>query len=144
MPNVLILSYSTYGHIETMAQAAAEGARSVPGSRATVKRVPELMPREVAEKALDAIAGPYAEKYVREKLTSQMQDQSEEILRRSTEQLAQSLGDASGELRKRAEEESAQNLKQGSSRDHGMIGLTQRNGDSWVGILCAVIKEQEG
>lgn len=51
MPNVLILYYSTYGHIETMAKAAAEGARSVPGSHATIKRVPELMPREVAEKA---------------------------------------------------------------------------------------------
>ncbi len=50
MPNVLILYYSTYGHIETMAGAAAEGARAA-GAQATIKRVPELMPRDVAEKA---------------------------------------------------------------------------------------------
>jgi NAD(P)H dehydrogenase (quinone) len=50
MAKVLILYYSTYGHIETMAEAAAEGARSA-GAEVTIKRVPELMPREVAEKA---------------------------------------------------------------------------------------------
>jgi len=51
MANVLILYYSTYGHVETMAQAVAEGARSVRGTTVDIKRVPELMPKEVAEKA---------------------------------------------------------------------------------------------
>ena len=51
MANVLVLYYSTYGHLETMANAIAEGARAVPDANVVVKRVPELMPREVAEKA---------------------------------------------------------------------------------------------
>jgi NAD(P)H dehydrogenase (quinone) len=51
MTKVLVLYYSTYGHVERMAEAVAEGARAVPGTEVTVKRVPELMPREVAEKA---------------------------------------------------------------------------------------------
>lgn len=51
MPKILILYYSTYGHIETMAGALAEGASSVAGSTVTIKRVPELMPPEVAKKA---------------------------------------------------------------------------------------------
>jgi len=51
MINVLILYYSTYGHVETMAYAAADGARAVRGTEAVVKRVSELMPRDVAEKA---------------------------------------------------------------------------------------------
>jgi NAD(P)H dehydrogenase (quinone) len=51
MSKVLVLYYSAYGHIETMAEAVAEGARAVPGTEVAVKRVPELMPREVAEKA---------------------------------------------------------------------------------------------
>jgi len=50
MTKVLVLYYSTYGHIERMAEAAAEGARSA-GAEVTVKRVPELMPPEVARKA---------------------------------------------------------------------------------------------
>lgn len=50
MARILILYYSTYGHIERMAQAAAEGVATA-GGMAAVKRVPELMPREVAEKA---------------------------------------------------------------------------------------------
>jgi len=49
--NILVLYYSTYGHIETMATAIAEGAASVGGTTVTIKRVPELMSREVAEKA---------------------------------------------------------------------------------------------
>jgi len=49
MANVLVLYYSTYGHIERLAQAVAEGARSA-GAHVTVKRVPELMPPEVALK----------------------------------------------------------------------------------------------
>jgi NAD(P)H dehydrogenase (quinone) len=48
MARILILYYSTYGHLEKMAVAAAEGARSIPGTEVTVKRVPELMPPEVA------------------------------------------------------------------------------------------------
>lgn len=48
---VLILYYSTWGHIEKMAQAVAEGAREVPGVEAIIKRVPELMPEDVARKA---------------------------------------------------------------------------------------------
>jgi NAD(P)H dehydrogenase (quinone) len=51
MTKVLVLYYSTYGHIETMAKAVAEGARSVAGTEMTVKRVPELMPEDVARKA---------------------------------------------------------------------------------------------
>jgi NAD(P)H dehydrogenase (quinone) len=51
MAKILVLYYSTYGHVETMAGAIAEGARSVPGAEVTVKRVPELMPPEVAAKA---------------------------------------------------------------------------------------------
>ena len=50
MARVLVLYYSSYGHIERMAGAVAEGARSA-GADVTLKRVPELMPREVAEKA---------------------------------------------------------------------------------------------
>jgi NAD(P)H dehydrogenase (quinone) len=60
---VLILYYSTWGHIEQMAQAVAEGTREVPGAKAVIKRVPELMPEDVARKAgakLDQIA-PVAE-----------------------------------------------------------------------------------
>jgi len=51
MTKVLVLYYSSYGHIERMAEAVAEGARSVAGTQVTVKRVPELMPLEVAKKA---------------------------------------------------------------------------------------------
>ena len=48
MARVLILYHSTYGHIEAMAQAEAEGARSVEGTQVDVRRVPELVPEEVA------------------------------------------------------------------------------------------------
>ena len=51
MTKVLVLYYSTYGHVEKMAEAVAEGARSVSGAEVTVKRVPELMPQEVARRA---------------------------------------------------------------------------------------------
>jgi NAD(P)H dehydrogenase (quinone) len=50
MTKVLVLYYSTYGHIETMAGAVAEGARSV-GAEVTIKRVPELVPDAVARKS---------------------------------------------------------------------------------------------
>lgn len=45
---VLVLYHSSYGHIEQMARAVAEGARSVAGVEVTVKRVPELVPPDVA------------------------------------------------------------------------------------------------
>lgn len=51
MTKVLVLYYSSYGHIEQMAYAVAEGAREVAGVEAVVKRVPELVPEEVAKKA---------------------------------------------------------------------------------------------
>lgn len=50
MTKVLVLYYSSYGHIETMAQAVAEGVRSA-GAEVIIKRVPELVPEEVARKA---------------------------------------------------------------------------------------------
>jgi NAD(P)H dehydrogenase (quinone) len=49
MAKVLVLYYSMYGHIETMAQAVAEGARSA-GAEVTIKRVPETIPAEQARK----------------------------------------------------------------------------------------------
>ena len=51
MAKVLVLYYSMYGHIETMANAVADGARSVAGTEVTIKRVPELMPEDAARKA---------------------------------------------------------------------------------------------
>lgn len=48
---VLVLYYSSYGHIEIMARAVAEGAAQVAGAEVTVKRVPELVPVEVAAKS---------------------------------------------------------------------------------------------
>lgn len=50
MTKVLVLYYSSYGHIETMAQAIAEGVREA-GAEAVIKRVPELVPEEVAKKS---------------------------------------------------------------------------------------------
>jgi NAD(P)H dehydrogenase (quinone) len=51
MTKVLVLYYSTYGHVEALAGAVATGARSVPGAQVTVKRVPELVPEDVARQA---------------------------------------------------------------------------------------------
>jgi NAD(P)H dehydrogenase (quinone) len=48
MTNVLVLYYSSYGHIETMAGAVAAGARDG-GAEVTIKRVPELVPEDVAK-----------------------------------------------------------------------------------------------
>ena len=50
MSKVLVLYYSSYGHIETMAEAVAEGARST-GATVDIKRIPETVPQEVAEAA---------------------------------------------------------------------------------------------
>ena len=49
MSKILVLYYSTYGHIETMAEAIAEGARSA-GASVDIKRVPETVPLETAQK----------------------------------------------------------------------------------------------
>ena len=50
MSKVLVLYYSSYGHMETMASAVAEGARSA-GATVDIKRVPETAPTEVAQAA---------------------------------------------------------------------------------------------
>ena len=50
MAKILVLYYSSYGHIETMAGAVAEGARST-GATVDIKRVPETAPLEVAKAA---------------------------------------------------------------------------------------------
>ncbi len=46
MVKILVLYYSTWGHIERMAQEIGEGVRTVPGVEVTLKRVPETMPAE--------------------------------------------------------------------------------------------------
>lgn len=51
MTKVLVLYYSMYGHIETLAKAIAEGAKGVDGVEVTLKRVPETMPEDVAKNA---------------------------------------------------------------------------------------------
>lgn len=53
---ILIVYYSTYGHVHKMAEAVAEGARKIEGAEAVMRRVPETLPREVLEKmgAVDA------------------------------------------------------------------------------------------
>lgn len=50
MSKVLVLYYSSYGHIETMAYALAEGARAA-GASVDIRRVPETVPEEIARKA---------------------------------------------------------------------------------------------
>ena len=56
MAKVLVLYYSMYGHIYRMAQAVAEGAKEVPGTDVTLRRVPETLSDEILGKmgALDA------------------------------------------------------------------------------------------
>jgi NAD(P)H dehydrogenase (quinone) len=51
MTKILVLYYSSWGHVEQMAEAVAEGARKVAGAEVTIKRVPELVPDEIARKA---------------------------------------------------------------------------------------------
>lgn len=51
MTSILVLYYSSWGHVEQMAWAQAEGAAKVAGAAVTVKRVPELVPAEVAQQA---------------------------------------------------------------------------------------------
>jgi NAD(P)H dehydrogenase (quinone) len=50
MVKILVLYYSAYGHIEAMAKAVAEGARGA-GAEVDIKRVPELVPEEIARKS---------------------------------------------------------------------------------------------
>src|SRR6266481_7999633 len=50
MAKVLVLYYSSYGHIETMAEAEGEGARGA-GALVDIKRVPELVSEELARKS---------------------------------------------------------------------------------------------
>jgi NAD(P)H dehydrogenase (quinone) len=50
MTRVLVLYYSSYGHVEKMAEAVAEGVREA-GAEVTVKRVPELVPEDIAKKS---------------------------------------------------------------------------------------------
>jgi NAD(P)H dehydrogenase (quinone) len=59
MTRILVLYYSMYGHTETLAYAVAEGARTIEGVEVDIRRVPELMPEEVARRAgakLDQVA----------------------------------------------------------------------------------------
>jgi NAD(P)H dehydrogenase (quinone) len=53
---ILIVFYSTYGHVYKMAQAVAEGAKTVKGAEVEIRRIPETLPQEVLEKmgAVDA------------------------------------------------------------------------------------------
>ena len=53
---VLVVYYSTYGHVHKMAEAIAEGVKAVDGAEAVMRRVPETLPDEVLEKmgAVDA------------------------------------------------------------------------------------------
>ena len=51
MTKVLVLYYSSYGHVEAMAKAVAKGASEVDGANVTIKRVPELMTEEAAKAA---------------------------------------------------------------------------------------------
>ncbi|SOB96525.1 NAD(P)H:quinone oxidoreductase [Stappia indica] len=50
MAKVLVLYYSSYGHIETMAEAVADGVRQA-GASVAIRRVPELVPEAIAEKS---------------------------------------------------------------------------------------------
>src|SRR6202020_3111613 len=50
MAKILVLYYSAYGHIETMANAVAQGVREA-GAEVDIKRVPELVPEEIARKS---------------------------------------------------------------------------------------------
>lgn len=47
MTRILVLYYSSYGHVRTLADAVAEGARTVPGVTVDIRRIPETVPEEV-------------------------------------------------------------------------------------------------
>ena len=60
---VLIVYYSTYGHVHKMAEAVAEGVREIAGAEALLRRAPETLPREVLEK-MGALAAQQAMAHV--------------------------------------------------------------------------------
>jgi NAD(P)H dehydrogenase (quinone) len=62
MSKILVLYYSAHGHIEMMAEAIADGARSVPGTAVDIKRVPETLSAEAAKgvDSTDDLKAPYA------------------------------------------------------------------------------------
>ncbi len=51
MTKVLVLYYSMYGHVETMAKAVAEGIRKVEDVEVAIKRVPDIVPEEILKNA---------------------------------------------------------------------------------------------
>lgn len=51
MTRILVLYYSSYGHVRSLAEAVAEGARSVPGTEVRLARVPETVPAEIRSAA---------------------------------------------------------------------------------------------
>ena len=57
MTKVLVLYHSTYGHIETMANEVAEGARAT-GAQVDIRRVPETVPTEIAEELRAVLVRP--------------------------------------------------------------------------------------
>jgi len=59
MAKVLVLYYSSYGHIQTMAEAIAEGAERE-GASVTIRRVPETVPEEVAKNSGFKLDQPHA------------------------------------------------------------------------------------
>ena len=65
MAKVLVLYYSSYGHVETMAYAVADGAREA-GAEAVVKRVPETVSREVAQQSHYKLDQPAPEATIEE------------------------------------------------------------------------------
>jgi NAD(P)H dehydrogenase (quinone) len=56
---ILVVYYSMYGHVHRMAEAVAEGARTVAGAEVALRRVPETLPAEVLEK-MGAVAAQKA------------------------------------------------------------------------------------
>lgn len=50
MTRILVLYYSSYGHVRALAEAEAEGARSVPGTHVDLRRVPETVPEDIRQK----------------------------------------------------------------------------------------------
>lgn len=58
MTKILVLYYSSWGHVETMAYAVRDGASEVAGTEVVVKRVPELVPPEVAQQAFYKLDQP--------------------------------------------------------------------------------------
>ena len=51
MTKILVLYYSSWGHVERLAKEVAAGASEVEGVAVTIKRVPELVPEEVARQS---------------------------------------------------------------------------------------------